>query len=433
MSLSTCPTRRERHDTATGASLSAWPVGHPLLRRQHERRCLQGTSTSVTLLQICSPSHRHCADAVLSLSNHATVVSQVALPLVNFCTRWVQSPSGFDFLVASTMPTDWVEVHKPVLSTRKMGHSLYTRFSFAEPFGKTVLCHRMCTGPLRAKAGKTNAKITCMTCGSTCSVQKVTTDRTTMLGRQSMVKVVYPQEQYPTEWKLPNPGAKFTEAVHPTSLPAQNSPVVTSSLETIRVPIPPAQEPPIATSPVQEPPVVTPPVQEPPVASSPVHTPRVATPPVQKPQIAAPPVRKPQVATPPLQIPQVATPPVQRPRVVTRSSRQSQAVPPPVTNTPPGLSFLRAALRELSPPPISRTRSLPVASGSTSQSTRLVITIPGRSLAHSKSASTLSERPDATPDPAESSVATRRKRSTTVTSSSSNPKRPKKSSRSGPQ
>ena len=381
----TCPMRRERHGTATGASLSAWPVGHLSLRRPHARRCLQGTSTAVTLVQVCLPSHRHCADAVLSLSNHATVVSQVALPLVNFCTRWAQSPSGFDFLVASTMPTNWVEVHKPVLSTRTRGHTVYTKFSFAEPFGKIVLCHRMCTGQLRAKAGKTNTKITCMTCGSTCSVPKFTTDRTTTLGRESMVKFVYPQEQYPTEWKLPEPGSKFTQAVHPTTLPAQNSPVVTPSLENIQVPIPPAQEPPVTTLPVQMPPI--------------------------------------------------ATPPVQRSQAATRSSQKSRPVPPPVTKEPPSLSLVRAALQELSPPPALRTRSLPVASGSTprvpASPHRLVIKLPALPLAHSKSTSDLPEPPATTPDPEASSVATRRKRSTTVTSSSSNPKRSKKSSSSG--
>ena len=390
-------------------------MGHLLLRRPHGRRCLQGTSTPVTLVPICLPSHRHCADAVLSLSNHATVVSQVALPLVHFCTRWAQSPSAFDFLVASTMPTDWVEVHKPVLSTRTMGHAIYTRFSFAEPFGKIVLCHRMCTGQLRAKAGKTTTKITCMTCGSTCSVPKVTTDRTTTLGRQSMVKVAYPQEQYPTEWKLPQPGSKFTQAVHPATLPAQNSPVVTPSVENIQVLIPPAQEPPVATPPVQ--------------------TRQVATPPVREPQVAAPPVRKPQVATPPVQTPQIATPPVQRSRPATRSSQKSQPVPPPVTKASPNLSLVRAALRELSPPPALRTRSLPVASGSTSRlptsPDRLVIKLPALSLVHSKSTSDLPERPAVTPDPKAPSVATRRKRSTTVTSSSSNTKRSKKSSSSG--
>ena len=30
-----------------------------------------------------------------------------------------------------------------------------------------------------------------------------------------MVKVLYPQVQYATEWKLPQPGAKLTQALYP--------------------------------------------------------------------------------------------------------------------------------------------------------------------------------------------------------------------------
>ena len=48
-----------------------------------------------------------CANAELSLLNHATVVSQVALPLVQFCTHWTQSPSNCDSLIALMMTCQW--------------------------------------------------------------------------------------------------------------------------------------------------------------------------------------------------------------------------------------------------------------------------------------------------------------------------------------
>lgn len=288
-----------------------------------------------------------------------------------------------------------MEEHKPVLSTRTQGHALYTKFNFAEPFGKLVLCHRMCSGQLHSKAGRTTVKITCMTCGSTCTVPKVTTDRTTTLGRRRMVKIPYPQEQFPTEWKLPQPGAKFTQPLHPTTPPAQDSQVA--------MPL--------------------------------VHKSQDVAPSLQNPEVPTPPVQMPHVATPPGQTPQTTAPPVQTPRVVTRSSKKVQPVPPPVAKAPPMLTPVREALRRLSSAPLMRTRSLPVASGSTppapTSSDRLVIRLPGRSLAHSQSTSNLPDRPAETPDPEASSTATRRKRPTTVTSSSSNPKRSKKTSSSG--
>ena len=153
--------------------------------------------------------------------------------------RWIQTPSDYDFLVAATMSADWAHRHKPVISRRCADqiHTLYSKFSFEQPGGEIVLCHRRCGQPLKSRLDvKTNkVAILCPGCGSKCKVPKVVSDRTTVLGRRGIVKSAYPQTQFPTEWKnhvpsQPGLSPSFSRSVTPALPPSSHQPSPTPSL-----------------------------------------------------------------------------------------------------------------------------------------------------------------------------------------------------------
>jgi hypothetical protein len=98
-----------------------------------------------------------------------------------------------------------VATHGPVLSTHNHGHILYTRFSFSEPGGNIVVCHRNCTQGLDYRPSKNNVTFMCEDCGSRCKTPIIKTDRTTVLGREALINTVYLQAQYPTEWRFLTP------------------------------------------------------------------------------------------------------------------------------------------------------------------------------------------------------------------------------------
>jgi hypothetical protein len=162
-----------------------------LVRKQH---CIYFLA-SLTLF-------RHCADTVLSFTNQNTVKARVAGPLIDFTSQWVQSPSDYDFLIASSMKPEWAAVHKPVIS-RNGSHTLYTQFQMSQPNGKLVICHRMCGAELEMKIRKNNVVFQCPSCHSTCRTPKHKSDGRILLQRRGLTRVSYPQEQYLTEWKLP--------------------------------------------------------------------------------------------------------------------------------------------------------------------------------------------------------------------------------------
>ncbi|KAF9642917.1 hypothetical protein BDM02DRAFT_3132771 [Thelephora ganbajun] len=167
----------------------------------------------------------HCADAVLSLANNTTVVSKVSARLLDLVAYWVQTLSDYNVLMAKAMTCDWAKEHMPVLSRQgndptchttytsgnppapvpitpapsQDDHILYTKFSLGQPKGMTVLCHLRCT------------------------IAKFSTDMATPLGRQVLVAVKYPLEQFPTQWELPKPGpfnvTTATVATHEATTP----------------------------------------------------------------------------------------------------------------------------------------------------------------------------------------------------------------------
>jgi len=146
----------------------------------------------------------HCADGLISMADRSNIVGEVASTLAELASRWIQSGTiDFDLLIAATVDSEWARIHKPVISTNKFGHTLYTKFLTSEPQGMLVICHRNCGAEVLAKPKKNKVNYTCMGCGSTTKTTLFKSDKTTILGYRGLTKTPFPQEQYPTEWTLP--------------------------------------------------------------------------------------------------------------------------------------------------------------------------------------------------------------------------------------
>ena len=186
---------------------------------------------------ICPPRCiSHCADAVISLANNATVVGDVGTTITQFVTRWVQTPSDYDFLVATTMTKDWIHRHQPVISRHSTGHQLYSRFSVESPRGMRVLCHRReCNQVLKYRIHGEQVHISCPGCGSKCRIPKFVTDSGHVLGRAGIVRVVYPPPEFPTEWRLPTEGPLRDQA----RPPRKTTPIITRRPQSVAIPPPP--------------------------------------------------------------------------------------------------------------------------------------------------------------------------------------------------
>jgi len=214
----------------------------------------------------------HNADAVLSLANNATVVSEVSAKLLDLVAYWVQTFSDYDILIPKVMTCDWAKEHMPVLSrhghnparyttfisgdppapipiTSAPGqddHILFTKFNFGQPGGRVVLCHERCDQEVLPKQTKAGVRMECVGCGSKCTIPQFKTTQTTPLERHAFVAVKYPQDQYPAVWgpskkgdsKLiqPPPKATRSQAVllhspammkQTTSLPTTIAPTTT--------------------------------------------------------------------------------------------------------------------------------------------------------------------------------------------------------------
>jgi hypothetical protein len=159
---------------------------------------------------------RHCADAVLSFARNSTIVSMISTTLLEFVSRWTSTSSGYDFLIAHTMPAEWVEIYAPVISRRATGHVLYDKFCLGRPFGMILVCHWGCNGPVDFTLhSKDGLRIKCPQCDSRSTIPPPWTDRQTTLGRRKLVKVAYPPPQYRAVWEVPS----RVQTPKPTSLP----------------------------------------------------------------------------------------------------------------------------------------------------------------------------------------------------------------------
>ena len=153
-----------------------------------------------------SPVCRHCADAVLSFANKATVVSRMMAKLMDFIVQWAQTPSDYDILIAKTITAEWAQEHLPVLS-RDGAHVMYTGYNVVEPDGRPLVCHNTdCGVENRVWEQKRNGKIRlcCLSCRSKCTVDQVALDTTTTLGRRELLKVSFPPPPNAAGWQ-PDP------------------------------------------------------------------------------------------------------------------------------------------------------------------------------------------------------------------------------------
>ena len=154
------------------------------------------------------------------------VIGDVAATVAKFVARWVQSPSGHDFLVASTIPSDWARLHMPVIS--KGGtHSLYTKYHQMEPNGQLVKCHRMCCGGMRLDSRSKTLRIICSTCNSRCPIPRVQLDPAKPLGHKYLIKTEFPRVLFPTQWEC----GPLTGPEKPLQPPPDPSPILTATVQ----------------------------------------------------------------------------------------------------------------------------------------------------------------------------------------------------------
>ena len=145
----------------------------------------------------------HCADAVVSLANNTTIVGKVATVLADFTARWVQSPSDYNFLVASTINKKWALQHRPVISRKGHGHILYTKYLYEQPHGQLIFCPSQCLAKIHAKTTKNGFRLICEKCNTRVTIPKHQPDWQSILGWQTLIKIAFPQEIQPVTWGLP--------------------------------------------------------------------------------------------------------------------------------------------------------------------------------------------------------------------------------------
>ena len=174
---------------------------------------------------------RHCAD-ILSFANNATIVGEIAPPLVQFLKDWVQTASDYYALFVKAFPHLWAKTHQPILSrhghdpsryttyTRQESktnaisvkltaepsrddHILITKFSFTEPAGLSLLCNLRCGWGLTSSKTASGVKVVCGRCGSKCVVPRFYSNGSTTLGRASLVAVRFPQQVMYANWGPP--------------------------------------------------------------------------------------------------------------------------------------------------------------------------------------------------------------------------------------
>ena len=135
------------------------------------------------------------------------MVGDVGTTITQFVTRWVQTPSNYDTLVATTMHKDWVHKHQPVISQHSTGHQLYDRFSVERPKGMPVVCHRReCKQIIQYRIHSDEVRMACPGCLSTTRIPKILPDRDNILSNVGIVRVEYPPRDYPAQWWFPQDG-----------------------------------------------------------------------------------------------------------------------------------------------------------------------------------------------------------------------------------
>lgn len=165
----------------------------------------------------------HCADAVLSLANLTTLVGFVSQAITEFAARWVQTPSGYDYLIATSMRTEWIHEHQPVISRHETGHHVYSKFSHERPEGKWIQC-RSCPHQIIGSRPKGNQLIIlCPSCKSTALIDKWENERGTILYAHGIVKAPFPPGELNVSWRSPPPKKPQVNGPHQLTQPGNAS------------------------------------------------------------------------------------------------------------------------------------------------------------------------------------------------------------------
>jgi hypothetical protein len=181
------------------------------------------------------------------------------------------------------MPSTWAYQHKPVLSRKRdgqMSHVLYTGVQRAEPGGARVTCIHQCNKGFRiktspGKASPGNYIFMCSSCDWRSTIPIPPIDKTTALGRKQLLKVNFPQKQYPAEWRAPPPQGQgfthksdlkiagpsknaasgsiptphlFSADFKPIAPPHLSAPAMSSRTVSLPAPLVPKPEPPLTSS-----------------------------------------------------------------------------------------------------------------------------------------------------------------------------------------
>lgn len=186
-----------------------------------------------------------------------TLVGEVAVPVLDLATNWVQTLSDYDVLFAKVITKKWAKDHMPVLSrhshdparftTYKSSHALvptpapvqddhilFTEFSLGQPGGRSVL-HGQCAWGTTTKQTASGVRITCSRCNARCTVPQFMTDPTTPLGAQGLVAIKYPPDEYIAEWRIPKEDdASQSTLPHDVATPSPGPPLPFHKVKRLR-------------------------------------------------------------------------------------------------------------------------------------------------------------------------------------------------------
>lgn len=116
--------------------------------------------------------------------------------------------AGYDLLFARVVRSDWALRHRPVLSTGRDNHTLYTGVTHTEPDGLIAPCHQQCgVENQESEVIGNKVVITCNGCRSSTRFDRAKQKTSSVLDKFFLLKTKYPQGVAPIEWKLPNPTA----------------------------------------------------------------------------------------------------------------------------------------------------------------------------------------------------------------------------------
>ena len=103
---------------------------------------------------------------------------------------------------APSVTSDWVSLHRPVISRKDGTHTLYSGYNILKPNGHPVECHgrKYLSPDIQAK----KIIITCMEkgCRATCTVSRERPNQRTPLGGKGLVKVDFPAKRANVQWIL---------------------------------------------------------------------------------------------------------------------------------------------------------------------------------------------------------------------------------------